>query len=363
MPIILSILFLVPYPLGESPSQRFRFEQYLDILRKRGIAFEVQCFLSTADWKIFYSPGRYFRKLGVLLKGFLKRGSILLRGMEFNYIFIHREAAPIGPPFVEWIIANILKKKIIYDFDDAIWLTDRQRESIFFKTIKWRSKVKGIAKWSHKISCGNLYLCDYAYRYNHNVFLNPTTIDTDLLHNPALYQKKLTKDNDIIIGWTGSHSTLPYLEIIKEVLQRIENDFPTVNFMIIADRKPDLGLKRMLFCPWSRENEIEDLMKFDIGIMPLTDDLWAEGKCGFKALQYMALEIPAVVSAVGVNTTIVDNGVNGLLAFSLDEWYGALAKLVGDEKLRVELGKQGREKVIRNYSVRSNANNFLSLFT
>jgi glycosyltransferase involved in cell wall biosynthesis len=358
----LKVLFLVPYPENESPSQRFRFEQYLGILKANGIDYELQSFLSRSDWRVFYSSGRHFKKLKVLLHGFLKRALILLRVVEFNYVFIHREAAPIGPPFIEWFITHILKKKLIYDYDDAIWLTDRHQESIVFKTIKWRSKVKRIAKWSYKISCGNLYLCDYAYRYNHRVFLNPTTIDTDALHNPSLHKRE-NQQHNVVIGWTGTHSTLQYLEPIKRVLQQIETEFANVTIMIIADREPDLGLKRMVFRPWNRDNEIRDLLQFDIGLMPLTDDLWAEGKCGFKALQYMALEIPAVVSPVGVNTTIVDNGINGLLAFSEDDWRTSLRKLVQDEKLRRELGKQGREKVVRNYSVRSNTSNFLSLFT
>ena len=357
----LRILFLVPYPENESPSQRFRFEQYFDLLKRNQISFDIQSFLSSAHWKIFYGPGNIFKKIGVLLLGFFKRGAILFKMAEYEYVFIHREAAPVGPPFIEWIIANLWKKKIIYDFDDAIWLTDRQDESIFMKTIKWRGKVKHIIHWSYKISCGNLYLCDYAYQSNHNVFLNPTTIETSYLHDPDLYPK--ISKNHVTIGWTGSHSTLKYLDQIKSVLQQIEDSNPNVVVMIIADREPSLGLKRMVFRPWNRETEIADLNEFDIGIMPLTDDLWAEGKCGFKALQYMAMKIPAVVSPVGVNTTIIDHKINGFLASTPQEWTNALEELIHSKKLRQKMGEEGREKVIRNYSVRSNSNNFLSLFT
>ena len=97
--------------------------------------------------------------------------------------------------------------------------------------------------------------------------------------------------------------------------------------------------------------------------MPLTADLWAEGKCGFKALQYMAMKIPAIASPVGVNTAIIDHGVNGFLAITPEDWEKAIVTLISDKKLRLRMGEEGREKVIRNYSVRSNSNNFLSLFT
>jgi glycosyltransferase involved in cell wall biosynthesis len=357
----LKILFLVPYPENESPSQRFRFEQYFPMLRQKNIEFKVQSFSNARNWKIFYSRGKIFKKVAFLISGFLKRTAILLEVPSYDFVFIHREAAPIGPPVFEWFIANMLKKEIIYDFDDAIWLTDRPNESLLMKSLKWRIKVKSICRWSNKISCGNLYLCDYAYRYNHNIFLNPTTIDTENLHNPALYRR--SQGSHVIIGWTGSHSTLPYLDSIKTVLQEIESNYDNVRIMIIADQEPDLGLKRMIFNRWTRESEIQDLFEFNIGIMPLTDDKWTQGKCGFKALQYMAMEIPAIASPVGVNTSIVDHGVNGLLASSPQEWKKSLTELINDKNLRISMGKLGREKVIRNYSVRSNASNFLSLFT
>ena len=113
-------------------------------------------------------------------------------------IFIHREVAPVGPPVFEWIISKIFKKKIIYDFDDAIWLTDRKDESWILETLKWRSKIQSICRWSYKVSCGNEYLCDYARQFNERVFYNPTTIDTGNLHNPSLY--KIDSKDKIIIG-------------------------------------------------------------------------------------------------------------------------------------------------------------------
>jgi glycosyltransferase involved in cell wall biosynthesis len=132
---------------------------------------------------------------------------------------------------------------------------------------------------------------------------------------------------------------------------------------VIADKKPDLNLTRLTFKPWSLETEVRDLAQFDIGVMPLPDDEWAKGKCGFKALQYMAMKIPTVASPVGVNTEILKEGINGLLARNPSEWESALSSLIGDEGLRRQLGQAGQHTVERYYSVNSNKGNFLALFS
>jgi glycosyltransferase involved in cell wall biosynthesis len=356
------ILFLVPYPLHESPSQRFRFEQYFHILEKAGHRYTVQSFLDSGNWKIFFRPGNSFLKLLTLLKGYCRRVMMLFTALSYDFIFIHREATPLGPPLIEYILAKILRRKIIYDFDDAIWMTDRQHEPALLSFLKWRKKVRYICGWSFRVSCGNEYLMKYALQYNKNAVYNPTTIDTEAWHNPELYNTK--KNPDIItIGWTGSHSTLKYLNAIEPVFRQIALDFPFVNFLIIADRPPDFSISQLTFKQWNARTEIEDLLAIDIGVMPLPDDEWSKGKCGFKALQYMALKVPAVVSPVGVNTSIVDNGVDGFIASTSDEWYQCLTKLIADQKLRLEMGEHARKKVINHYSVQSNTSTFLSLFT
>jgi glycosyltransferase involved in cell wall biosynthesis len=357
----MKILFLVPYPLRESPSQRFRFEQYIEIVRDKGHFVQVQSFLDSPNWKQFYTSGGYASKALTLLRGFSKRVLILFNASSFDFIFIHREAAPLGPPVIEWILARILRKKIIYDFDDAIWLTDRADEPGWLKLLKWRSKVKLICTWSHVISCGNDFLCEFARQANPRVVYNPTTIDTESVHNPEHYSKK--ESDEIVVGWTGSHSTLKYLKDLEVVLQKLEEENKKLRIVVIADQPDSLSLKTLTFIPWSKETELEDLMKIDIGIMPLPDDEWSKGKCGFKALQYMALRIPAVVSSVGANRAIVDDGVNGFLCSSGEEWRVVLQRLIGSKSLQSKMGEAGRKKVIDQYSVCSNSSRFLSLFT
>lgn len=358
----MKILFIVPYPVANSPSQRFRFEQYFQTLQDNAIHFSVQSFLNDHGWTIIYQNGRSLSKLLILLKGFINRFLLLFRLPQFDFVFIHREASPLGPPIFEWIIAKIFRKKIIYDFDDAIWLTDRKNESILLRVVKWRSKVASICKWSYRVSAGNEYLCAYARQFNQNVVYNPTTIDTDHLHNAQLYN--IEKDlNKIIIGWTGSHSTLKYLKEIEPALTILEKKYSQLELLVIADKPPILSLINVRFLPWSFETEIKGLLETDIGIMPLPDDEWAHGKCGFKALQYMALEIPAVISPVGVNTIIIESGNEGYFASTTSEWLHTLEVLINDAALRKRMGKNGRTKIINHYSVQSNSTTFLKLFS
>jgi glycosyltransferase involved in cell wall biosynthesis len=113
---------------------------------------------------------------------------------------------------------------------------------------------------------------------------------------------------------------------------------------------------------WRLDTEIQDLMSFDIGIMPLPDDEWTKGKCGFKGLQYMALEVPTVMSPVGVNTEIIDHGKNGFIANNETEWLAILSQLINDAELRKHIGQEGRKTIVNKYSKSANLNKYLSLF-
>lgn len=355
------ILFLVPYPLHVSPSQRFRFEQYLTVLKNKGIEFKVCPFLTDKGWADLYRKEKLVQNYWHLFYGLISRLFHLFEAKSADFVFIHREASPIGPPIIEWLLGRVFRKKIIYDFDDAIWLTDNNNESMFERTLRFRQKVSSLCTWSCSVSCGNEYLRQFAAQFNTHTKLNPTTIDTENLHNPTLYQAQNNK-NKITIGWTGSHSTLKYLYLLHEVLQHLQLKFPHVDLLVIANKKPEISLPRLIFKQWTKESEITDLLMADIGIMPLSDDEWAKGKCGFKILQYMALEIPPVASSVGVNTTIIQNDVNGYLCDTNKAWETTLEKLIADVSLRKRIGKKGRQNVIDHYSVSSNSANFLSLF-
>ncbi len=355
----MKILFLVPYPLGKVASQRFRFEQYFRILAEANYQIKTNSFFTEQDWALMSLKGRALQKAIILIVGLFKRLIYIFKLTPYDFVFIHREAVPFGPPICEWMISMILKKKIIYDFDDAIWLTDKTDESKIMNLLKWRSKVSSVCLWSHKVSCGNYYLLSFARKYNAMSTLNPTTIDLDYLPDPR--QIRQSNKDYINIGWTGSHSTLKYLKHIESALAEIEGK-EKIKVIIVADQKPNLHLASMEFIKWNKDSEIEDLKHIDIGIMPLPDDEWSKGKCGFKALQFMSLGIPCVVSPVGVNKIIIEHGSNGLFASNNQQWIEQLSKLIQNSNLREEIGVKGRETVVKNYSVRSNRDNFLSLF-
>lgn len=353
------IFFLVPYPLHQAPSQRFRFEQYLQILKNHGHEYASQSFFSS-KYRLGRNDSHFPRIIWALSAGFFRRFFILFRIWRYDFVFIHRESFPIGPPLFEWIIAKWIKKRIIYDFDDAIWLTDNDSESRWQRWIRHRSKVSRICRWSYRVSCGNQYLVDFAKAFNNDTIINPTTID---LSNYPQSQSTYTKDEELLIGWTGTHTTLKYLLTLETVFLTLFKIFPSLQLHIIAEADPRLQWGPVIFSPWRRESEAADLEKFSIGVMPLPDDPWTRGKCGAKALQYMAAGVPCIASPVGTNKTIIENGVDGFLCDKQSDWLKILELLLRNPDLRARVGEKGRAKVERCYSTASNASNFLRLFT
>ena len=145
-------------------------------------------------------------------------------------------------------------------------------------------------------------------------------------------------------------------------MERLEREFD-FRFLVISNHPPKFRLELLEYRKWDRETEIKDLMEIDIGLMPLTDDPWAQGKCGFKALQYMAMGIPALISPIGVNEEIVEDGKEGFHCTKAEDWYSKIISLIQDADLRTQLGSAGRNKVIAKYSGASNSRNFMDLFT
>lgn len=351
------ILFVCPYPLGGAPGQRFRYEMFLDKLSDAKISYTIAPFLDEMTNEVLFKDGFIFKKVLGVLKGFVLRVLLLFTVIKFDYVYIYREASPIGPPFFEWIAAKILRRRIIFDFDDAIFLSLKSEKNKIINSIKWTSKVKSICRWSHLVNCGNEYLADFAKGYNDNVTVTPTVVDTEMVHNKLKTHSGIATN----IGWTGSHSTNYLLELVKPVIQKLQIKY-NLSFIVISSARPEIEDLELDFVKWSLDNEIEELFKIDIGIMPLFDDAWTRGKCGFKAIQYTSLGIPAVVSPVGVNSQIIDHGINGYWASEMDEWERYLEKLIIDYSLRNEMGRNGRTKIVAQYSKEASFNHFISLF-
>lgn len=337
---------IAPYPIGEAPSQRFRFEQYLPLLEEAGIKIKFHSFHTQQSWQRLYTTGNYALKTVDLLWNFVRMWGILFSLIGAKNIFIHREMAHVGPPLYEWILVKVFRKKYTYDFDDAIWIPNYSAANAKFQRIKAYWKVPYLIRWADKVQAGNAYLADYAKQFNSRVAIVPTTIDTENVHNLQVNTASLP----IVIGWTGTHSTMHYLEPIFPLIQKLEQEFE-FEFHVISNKQLDLPLKSLRYKHWNQKTEIADLAQFHIGLMPLHEDQWSSGKCGFKALQYMALGAVAIVSPVGVNTTIVKHQQNGWVADSLEEWEIGLRTLLQDQSLREKLGKAARSSIEDHWSV------------
>ncbi len=351
------IFFIAPYPFGKAPSQRFRFEQYFDYLRSNDFTIEEHPFYDEKTWKTLYSKGNTINKAWGVIKSIAKRKALLFQLHRADYIFIHREVAHIGPPIFEWFISKILRRKYIYDFDDAIWLPNYSETNARFHRLKAYWKVKYCVKWAHHITAGNTYLADYARQFNPNVTILPTTIDTVHHHN-ILCDHTI---EPVTIGWTGTHTTMHYLEPILPVLSELEEKY-SFKFRVISNEKPSFELRSLEYIPWEKETEIADLSKIQIGLMPLENDIWSEGKCGFKGLQYMSLGIATIMSPVGVNKQIIRNNENGFLADDPSEWREKMICLLENKDTRIKLGLNGMKTVEKLYSVEGNKEKYLRLF-
>jgi glycosyltransferase involved in cell wall biosynthesis len=351
------VLLICPYPLGGAPSQRFRFEQYLSFLEENNFSITTKPFIDQKTWELLYKPGLYLQKTLGMIKSFMKRSVLLFSVHKYDFVFMHREAMQFGPPIFEFILCKILKKKVLYDFDDAIWLKNHSDSNALLSFTKWYSKVNKICSWVTEIQCGNQFLANYAKQFNHKINIVPTTIDTIGKHN-----KIINYDRDTItIGWTGSHSTMHYLDFIVPIIKELEQVY-SINFLVISDRNPMYKLKSFQFCQWNKETEIDDLAKIDIGIMPLIKNQWAEGKCAFKGLQYMSLGISTVMSPVGMNIQLIENGENGFLADTKQEWIEKLILLIESKELRKKIGLAGNQTIEKFYSVEALKPTYLYIF-
>lgn len=352
-----SVLFLTLHRPNRSPSQRFRFEQYLSFLEASDFNCSWSYLLDEEADKYFYQKGNYFRKFKILANSFFKRISEITSSKHFDIVFIQRECFMLGTTFFENQFSK--KSKIIFDFDDSIWLQNVSNANKTLAFLKNANKTASIIQISDMVFVGNQYLANYATQFNSNVRIVPTTINTNE------YQRKIVeKPNDAVcIGWSGSITTIqhfeqaiPALEIIKEKYKK------KVYFQVIGDnqyRNINLGIKGI---SWNKKTELEDLSQIDIGLMPLPDDEWAKGKCGLKGLQYMALEIATIMSPVGVNTEIIQHGNNGFLATTRQEWVDCISNLIENKELRKQVGVKGRQTVLAKYSVETNKSLYLNYF-
>jgi glycosyltransferase involved in cell wall biosynthesis len=338
------ILFITLYPI-EGPSSRFRVWQYVPRLLALGHDVEVAPFFGSGDYPKLYQPGAWLWKTLVVARGFWRRLALLSSVRRADVVVIHRAAAPIGPPLLERLYHR-LNRRLVFDFDDAIFMPQTIAAHRRFVFLKSSEKTATLIRMSRRVLAGNGFLAEYARRFHADVHVLPTVV--------ALPSKPRVRRSSgpVVIGWIGSPTTAPFLEEIADALSEVKARYGSaVEVRIVGAgeyRLPDL---EATYRPWSLDRETDELCGFDIGLMPLPDTDWARGKCGLKALQYMSVGVPVVCSPVGVNSEIVEDGASGFLPKSTAEWVQAIARLVEDAGLRQKMGEVGRHRVSQHYSL------------
>lgn len=355
----LRILFVAAHRPGRSPSQRYRFEQFAPYWAEHGVQVDYAWIIDAEDDKVFYSPGRILAKARIFKKSLKLRAEQVRRARDFDVVVLQREALMTGSIRFERAFANS-GVPMVYDFDDAIWHMDVSEANRKLKWLKDPGKVPKIIALARHVIAGNEYLADYARKFNKRVEVIPTVIDTERYVPQAGSPRP---DGKVVIGWTGSLTSVAHLQLALPMLRELWAEHgDRVIFRVISDRPleaPGLPVENVR---WNAATEAEDLAAIDVGIMPLPDNEWSRGKCGFKGLQYMGMGKAVVLSRVGVNSTIVQDGKNGFLASTDEEWKEKLSKLIADADLRRRLGLAARRTVEEKYSVIAWRDRYLALF-
>ncbi len=311
----MNILALVP-DLKE-PSCRFRVLQYVEPLAAEGINFEVM----------------------ELSRCKLRRWSLLRSAGGYDAVFLHRK-------LLNSVDYRVLKKharRLIYDFDDALIYRDSNAPEQSSRTRQ--KKFKRLVSGADLVIAGSNYLSDLARPWRREIAVLPTVVDlADYPTEPAAGSGK-------VIGWMGTKSNFIYLDLLRPALGELSRADPEIEFSVVSNGTPDLPGVRFGEKPWSREEEVSDLLSFDVGVMPLLDDPWTRGKCALKIIQYFAAFLPVVCSPVGANLEVVEEGVSGCFARDEKGWREGLKLLLGSAGVREEMGRAGRKLVEEKYSL------------
>ena len=352
------ILFVAHHRLDRSPGQRYRFEQYFTYLESKGLNCELANIISEKDDEVLYTSRNIIKKGLIAINAYRSRYLNYKSIKEFDLIVIYREAILTRSILFEKLFAKS-GVPMIFDFDDAIWVKDVSLVNQSLSWLKNENKIHKILPLCKHVTCGNEYLKEYALNYNKNVTVIPSTVDTDL-YRPI----QLNGSSSVVkIGWVGSHTTIKHFEKIVNVYQKLKEKYlEKVEFKVIGDPNyinEELNIKGI---PWDSQKEVELFNSFDIGVMPMPDDEWTKGKCGMKGLLYMSTGKPAVMSAIGVNNDIINDGVNGFLPKGEDQWFEILCRLIDNKQLREDIGSKGRETVVNHFSTISQRDKYLDLY-
>ncbi len=300
----------------EVASARERILRYAKDLETAGISLETHIAGEVAPGL----PGR-FRYWLELIRSIATADGIL----------IHR--VPLSAS--ERALLRASGRPVIFDVDDAVWYRmDPAPDGTGQRSHRYNDLIATL-RLCKMVRAGNSELASFVEALGLRVRKAPTCVPVNPPPEMAAGSRPLT------IGWIGHSANYRYLGVCAEALRRLRLQRPDIRFVFSADRPPEgIGIP-VDFTPWSLESEEEVLRSMDIGIMPLADDPWTRGKCGYKILRYMAVGLPVVASPVGVNTKLVEHGLRGFLARTSEEWLAALVQLADHPRMRRDMGQAG----------------------
>jgi glycosyltransferase involved in cell wall biosynthesis len=321
-----------------APSSRFRVLQHVEPLRRLGVSVSA-----TAPRISKYAsvPGNLARRrwaapvarLGLQGAKLASRLPATARSWVADVTWLEREMVPGSLTLEPW-----LHRPLLFDVDDAIWLLSPSHDRA----------VRAVARRAACVLAGNDFLAEWFGSLSPAVERVWTAIDTERFVPGA------ARTGPFVVGWTGSGSSLRYLEALSAALARFLSEAPDARLRVVADAfvpLPGVPVDRVDLVRWRPDIEAGVIAGFDVGLMPLGSGDWAKGKCAFKMLQYMACAVPAVVSPVGMNAQVLALAEVGLAAGSEDEWVDALLALYRDRDRAAALGAAGRALAEREFSV------------
>ena len=332
---------------GEAgPSTRFRVLQWEPYLRQWGCSLSLRAFFSAKMTVAFYQPGRPVAKALEIITGSARRLATLASlSKEADIVLVHREIFPLGQRPL-WKALERFPRPILYDYDDAMFLPQRAGRGM----LGWMERVEtpqAVMRLCEVVLAGNQFLADYASQYARRVVVLPTCIDTTrFVPRPRHGDRQKP-----VVGWIGSYTAAKYLHSLVGVLRAVARKVPFHLYVVGCDPLPPIEGVTVEQVEWKLGREVEDFQRCDVGLYPLWDDAWAKGKCAFKAIQSMACGVPVVASSIGVNRELIEDGVNGFLASTEEEWGDALCRVLVDASLRDRLGRAGRHTIETRYAL------------
>jgi glycosyltransferase involved in cell wall biosynthesis len=335
----------------DGASSRLRFHQYVPYLRSLGWTISVAPLFSDKYLDKSYSGKPVFFEY---IRAFFSRIIKLLTVKKYDLIWLEGEVFPFLPAFAIYYF-KMIGVPYVVDYDDALFHRYDDHNKKIIRGLLGK-KIDYVMRNASLVIVGNDYLYQHAASTGaKKIKVIPTVID----FNRYMHAKKQSNQK-LVIGWIGTPRTAKYLFELREVITVIKSKFD-VNFVGVGVKQEDVAGLEIEARPWSEESEVQSILEFDIGIMPLKDNAFAQGKCGYKLIQYMACGIPVIASPVGVNTSIVEDGTNGFLAETTDGWICSLKSLLSKPDLRLQMGNLGRKKVIAEYTLETTRTQLVSL--